>query len=83
MTAKPDDIEPLDRVEITFFDAWYTADHWLGIDQVETDNEPCKTIGYFIERGDYYVTVAQTITAAQLGHLFHVPISAIVTMERI
>lgn len=83
MTRKSD-IEALDRVEIVFHDAWYDdSQHWTDMDAVENGAEPCHSVGYFIEADEIYLTIAQTIGTHQLGHLFHIPVPAIVSMERI
>lgn len=82
-TRKKPDIEALDRVEVVFHDAWYQADHWTDFDAVETGSEPCRSCGYFVEQDDNYLTIAQTVGASQLGHLFHIPLQAIVSLEQI
>lgn len=77
------DIEPLDRVEIVFHDSWYQDEHWMSLDEIDNENEPCRSLGFFIDQNDTYIAIAQTVGQGQLGHLFHIPIQSIVSIEHV
>ena len=55
----------------------------MSLDEIDNENEPCRSLGFFIDQNDTYIAIAQTVGQGQLGHLFHIPIQSIVSIEHV